>query len=151
MKEKYKMFGGWLKFFYFLCIINIVSSSIMIVVLFKEMFQGKKPPVEGILECAEIGITVYILTLIVRSIQIRNPNVPEFIKEKLYFIFAVAILYFFLNTIITIPGSGWQEKNTIALTGSIQTMIWAAIWRTYFEKSDRVQVYYKLVDQKNKK
>ena len=145
MSEKYKQFGGWLKFFYFLCILNIFTSITMLFLLGIELFENKGRPVfEVLLEGIEIAITLYILYLIIQVIQIREPKAPEFIEDKLFIMFIVAVGYFILHSLFTLPGEGWTMKNTIALAGSVQSMIWAAIWRTYFEKSERVRIYYKL-------
>lgn len=148
MKEKFKEFGGWLKFFYFLCLLNMVTSITMIFILGGEIFQPEgRPFIEILLEGAQIGIILYILYLIINVIQKRNSAVPEYIEDKLYIMFIVAFLYFIIHAIFTLPGAGWQLKNTVALTGSIQSMLWAAIWRTYFEKSERVRIYYRLNNQ----
>ena len=143
MASKFDEFGGWLKFFYFLCLLNIVTSLTMLFMLGGEIFgETSRPIIEIMLEALQVGVTLFLLYLIIQVIQIREPNVPEYIKDKLFLMFIVALAYFAVHSLLTIPGSGWQMKNTMALAGSVQSMLWATIWRTYFERSERVEVYY---------
>ena len=143
MASKFEEFGGWLKFFYFLCLLNIVTSLTMLFMLGSEIFgETSRPIIEILLEGLEVGVTLYLLYLIIQVIQIRQPEIPEYIKDKLFLMFVVGIAYFAVHSLFTIPGKGWQMKNTMALAGSVQTMLWATIWRTYFERSERVDVYY---------
>ncbi|MCF7885965.1 MAG: DUF2569 domain-containing protein [Candidatus Marinimicrobia bacterium] len=145
MSKKFEEFGGWLKFFYFLCLLNIFTSVTMLFLLGGELFgEEGRPLMEILLEGVEIGITLYILYMIIQVVQVRKPDITEFIKDRLFIMFVVAVLYFLIHSLFTLPGAGWQMKNTVALAGSIQSMLWAAIWRTYFEKSERVKIYYKL-------
>lgn len=137
-------FAGWLRFFYFIVFINLILNFVFGVTIIEELFT--KP--DKILTLASIVQWVFILLifyLIIKIIQKREADVPENIKDYLFYIFVIAIIHFVFNTAVTliIYKRSWNSDNTMAFVSAIRNMIWTAIWRSYFEYSKRVKAYYK--------
>ena len=142
-------FAGWLRFFYFIVIMNIAFHFVSGITLIEELIkQPDKILTLGTI--AQWAFTISMFLIIIKIIQQRNPEVPENIKEYLFYIFVVAILHGLFYTVVTILifKREWSTENTMAFTSAVQNMIWATVWRSYFERSKRVKAYY-LINKKD--
>ncbi len=136
-------FAGWLRFFQILIMLNLLFSVFTGVTLFESLFSDQdKLLTMG--ELAQFGFVVFMLYSILKIIQNPTPDVPEKIKQYLFNIFIVAGLHFVYFTMVTlfVYEREWAQINTISFAAAVQTMLWTAIWRTYFERSKRVNAYY---------
>lgn len=136
-------FAGWLRFFQILIMLNLMLSVFTGVTLFESLFSDQ----ELLLtmgELAQFGFVVFMLYRILKIIQHPSPEVPKNIKQYLFNIFVVAGLHFVYYTAVTlfVYGQEWSQINTVSFAAAVQTMLWTAVWRTYFERSKRVNAYY---------
>ncbi len=137
-------FAGWLRFYQFIIGLNIIFTLVVILSNIEVIFTQDEKLIT-MLGIIQAGLSVFYLIKIILIIEKKGTEVPELIMEYLYMIFLIAIGYFLMHSLITllIMSRQWiYEDNTIAFAGSVQTMIWCVIWRTYFAKSKRVQSYY---------
>ncbi len=102
--------------------------------------------INNLLALAQLVLITLFLIRIVRVVSLRNPETVTLISDYLYKMFLVAVGYFLLDTLITMLKNdwSWSLENTQALGAAIQTMLWCAIWRTYFARSRRVKAYYQI-------
>jgi len=138
-------FGGWLRFFQIICYLNIIFS-ITVMLMSLEMLLQEGQFINHLLALAQLSLITFFLIRIVRIVTLRNPQTAALISDYLYRMFLVAVGYFLLNTLITMIKNNWtwSLENTQALAAALQTMLWCAIWRTYFARSRRVKAYYHL-------
>ncbi len=136
-------FAGWLRFFQILIMLNLLFSVFTGVMLFESLFVDQEKLLT-IGELAQFGFVVYMLYMILKIIQNPSPEVPEQIKQYLFNIFIVAGLHFVYFTVVSLMvyGHEWSQINTVSFAAAVQTMLWTAIWRTYFERSKRVNAFY---------
>jgi uncharacterized membrane protein YidH (DUF202 family) len=136
-------FSGWLRFFQIIVFFNLTLNIFMGFTLFGELFREP----DKLLTSGALLQWVFILYMfysILKILENRHISTPEQIKEHLFYIFMVSIAHFIFHTAVTllVYKQEWSDENLITLVGTIQNMIWAALWHTYFEKSKRVKAYY---------
>lgn len=136
-------FAGWLSFFQILILLNLLFSVFTGVTLLESLFSDQDKLLT-LGETAQFIFIVYMLYRILKILRIPSPEIPEQIKQFLFNIFIVAALHFIYFTMVTmfVYGRPWAQINTVSFAAAVQTMLWTAIWRTYFERSKRVDAYY---------
>jgi hypothetical protein len=136
-------FAGWLSFFQIWILFNLLLSVFTCVILLESLFSDQDKLLT-LGETVQFIFIVYMLYRILKTLRIPSPEIPEQIKQFLFNIFIVAALHFIYFTVVTmfVYGRQWAQINTVSFAAAVQTMLWAAIWRTYFEKSKRVDAYF---------
>lgn len=125
----------------------------MIVFALFQVLFSEGQLLDNFLALGKTGAEIYILYQIVRIIEIPNPVIPEKITNFLYYLFIIAFVYFFIFTLSLLNQNAWKwtEENTLILAGTVQTMLWCAVWRTYFIRSRRVETFYPKQSAEDKK
>jgi hypothetical protein len=136
-------FAGWLKFFQVIIFMNLVFNGVSSFTLIEALIKAPEKIVT-LGQIFQLGVILFIFYSILKIIQYRDSFIPEKIKEYLFYIFILAIVHFvfYIAVTILVYKNEWTQTNTLSLFGANANMIWAAFWRTYFEKSKRVNAYY---------
>jgi len=136
-------FAGWLKFFQYLVILNLMMNAFSAVTLIEALIKDPDK-ILTIGATVQFGFVMYLLYQIVKNLPIPSPENPEKIKNNLFYMFVIAIVHMMFYTSVTmlIFHREWGPDHTMALFGTVNLMVWSAFWRTYFERSKRVKAYY---------
>ncbi len=143
MDKSFNDFAGWLRFFQIWVMLNLLFGVFTGVILFETLFK-ESDKLLSLGDIARFGFVIYLLYDIVKHVQYPRPDIPEKINDNLFYIFAISGIHFLYFTAVSmlVYNRDWNMMNTINFAGAVQTMLWTTIWRTYFERSKRVDNYY---------
>ena len=136
-------FAGWLRFFQFLVIMNLMMNVFTGITLVENLIK-EPDKILTIAAMVQFGFVMYLLYNVLKLLPIPNSEIPEKVKQNLFYMFIIAIVHllFYTSVTILIFHRAWSLENNLAFFGAFNLMVWTAFWRTYFEKSKRVNAYY---------
>lgn len=150
-KEKYKGVGGWLTFFLiglvitvFICLWNVYGifndSDIITTLSSRSGFFGLASAIELTILLSQAAFAIYIIFLLIKVAD----NAVKITKYFLIFALTTSfidsfIMYVAFNEVVpeamnTLITNIWQPF--------VRTLIYFAIWYTYFKSSKRVKATY---------
>ena len=136
-------FAGWLRFFQFIVMMNLMMNAFSSVTLIEALFR-EPDKILTIGAMMQLVFVLYLMYQILRTIPVPTAEMPEKIKDNLFYMFIIAIVHMLFYTSVTILvfHREWGLENTLTFFGAVNLMVWSAFWRTYFERSKRVKAYY---------
>ena len=143
MDKPLNEFAGWLRFFQFLVIMNLMMNALTGVTLIENLIK-EPDKILTIGAMVQFGFIMYLMYFILKFLPIPTPEIPEKIKQNLFYMFIIAIVHllFYTSVTVLIFHRDWSMENYLSFLGAFNLMVWSAFWRTYFEKSKRVAAYY---------
>lgn len=139
-------FGGWLRFFQVMNIFGAVVCSVVILIfIFVAIAEPySKSTIEFLISAIDLMISLYFMIKIISIIKKKKPETPDQVVKylKLIMIFSLAFLVILVPTILWANDGQWLAGNTETVQGSLQTVFAYFIWKFYFDKSRRVNLYY---------
>ncbi len=146
MAKPINEFGGWLRFFQISNIISLIIFPFLLILMFIEIFIdfNYKQAIEFSIVIIDLVITMYFIIKILGIVQKNDSEVPERIIYylKMIMIFSLIFLIFEIPATLWANNGEWTNDDSASVRGSLQSIITFLIWRSYFRKSKRVNLYY---------
>jgi hypothetical protein len=137
---EYQTIGGWLRFYQ---VINWISLILIILVLLMTAsfmilnLYAENELFEAMITSIELIPDLVLTFMTLRILKIREKDIPTRIVQYLsYYVGASLLMYGFVYYLFK---TGVVVEKPIGFWG---TVIYFAIWNSYFKKSERVGVYY---------
>lgn len=146
MVKPIKEFGGWLRFFQILLVVNM---TLMIAVVFMSMLAiitlfNSKEGIRALFELLQAGTILFLAATIFKMLPDPSVRTPVRIRRLLIGIILVFVGFHFLR----LPLMIWLREKSLAnmgwtyLTDPILVTLWYMAWFQYFKCSKRVLAYY---------
>lgn len=150
MAKPLNEFGGWLRFFQIANIIGIVIGFIMVLIFIAAFFlslaDGENfsnlDKATFIFIMIEIPVFMYFTVRILQYLKIKSPDTPGNISKMIQYILILTIITGVIEFAVYLSFHNASDQLFDTVKGTIQSLISATIWLTYFKKSVRVKQHY---------
>ena len=154
MNESQKEFGGWLRVFYYLTLLSLVSNTlytvlgalgsgwlILGVALGKKVISDVIPVFMGFVIVAPFA---YVNFQIYRPLEERSPAIPARIVKLLSIRILLSILAVLCAFLVTKfqSSEGSSPRSVVVLLLEILGISLTWLWILYFQRSKRVKAFY---------
>lgn len=146
MEQNYERFGGWLLFFWLICLYNSFILTLNVFGYGQTLFlaTGRNVVSDGIFAMENLIIGCLFFIMVLKLIK-RNQENPGLAKRLLLINIILGGVYLLLNGVISPALFHYKPGfDNAELRNPFVMLLGSWIWMTYFHKSKRVRVYYRL-------
>ena len=143
-EDKYKKVGGWLLIF---CLSLVVVQPLMAIITMITLIEGIFPSIVlkyFLIDCLiQMAVTLYGVYVGIQLFKLKS-NAVSVAKTYLIVSVAVCLISVFLPYVMDVSSYLSADIMAANIRGMIRSVIYFAIWTSYFNKSRRVKITFNL-------